>query len=438
MRRTLVLGLLLLAAPAVAQEPPIDLAEAARAFEAARAAAAADGGRLWGVELYGPVFLVDRATHFVAADRADAEGQLEERDGVWVGTLPESMNPANTAIDWAGRRWTMVVWPLPSLPLARNRLLVHELFHRVQDEIGLPAGNPSNAHLDTMEGRIALRLEMRALARGLIHEGEARRAAVGDALAFRARRRADAPAAAAGEEDALERNEGMAEYTGLVLSGLPAAVLADRAAVALDQREGSDTPSRAFAYATGPAYGVLLDQAEPGWRPKLVDGASLSDLLASAYGMDPRAAWDPDADGAGRLDPYGGQRLIAMETEREATRQKRLVELRARFLTGPTLRMTPGARFSFSFDPNAAVTLDDVGTVYDPVRVTDEWGILEAESGGALLTRNAGGLVTGVLVPVRPGEAGPPLEGEGWVLHLAEGWEVAPDGDGWIVRPVRP
>jgi hypothetical protein len=57
---------------------------------------------------------------------------------------------------------------------------------------------------------------MRALAEALSHDGDGRRAAIRDALDFRARRRALFPGAAE-EEDALERNEGMAEYTGLVL-----------------------------------------------------------------------------------------------------------------------------------------------------------------------------------------------------------------------------
>ncbi|MGH7559374.1 MAG: hypothetical protein ACREMD_16645, partial [Gemmatimonadota bacterium] len=130
------------------------------------------------------------------------------------------------------------------------------------------------------------------------------------------------------------------------------------------------------------------------------------------------------------------ERLIALEAARESQRQQRLAEFRARFLDGPTLRMTPGADFRFSFDPNAAVSLDEVGTVYEPVRVVDAWGILEAES--ALLTRSAEGQITGVVVAAPAGADGPPTEGEGWTLALEEGWEIVSDegpGD-WIVREI--
>lgn len=428
-RVLLALAPLFLPTAVLAQEVAIDLEEARRAFDAARQASEEDAGRLWGTPLYGPIFLVDRVTRSVAADRADTEGVLAERDGVWVGTFPETMIAANSAIEWAGRRWTMVLWPTPSIPHERNRLLLHEMFHRAQEHVGLAAENPTNAHLDTKDGRIWLRLEMRALARALTHEGAERRAAVEDALAFRDRRRSLFTEGAA-QENALERNEGMAEYTGLVLSGLPRAVLADRAAVALEEREGSSSLSRSFAYATGPAYGVLLDAEDPAWRRVLVDGASLGDLLAEAYDIMPTAR-----PVEARLEPYGGPRLIALESTRETQRQEQLAELRARFLEGPILRMTPGAEFRFSFDPNTAVSLDETGTVYEPVRVIDAWGVLEAES--ALLTRNVEGLITGVVVAA-PAAASPPTEGEDWRLDLAEGWEIAPGGrtGEWIVRKI--
>jgi hypothetical protein len=425
-----IVALLSVAVTALAQEPAIDLAEAGRAFESAKAASVLDAGRLWGIEMYGPIFLVDPETRSVAADRADPQGDLTARDGVWTGTLPESISPANTAIEWAGLEWTMVLWPPPTIPHARNRLLLHEMFHRVQDEIGLAANNPLNAHLDTRDGRIWMRLEMRALAEALSREGDGRRAAIRDALDFRARRRALFPAAGS-DEDALERNEGMAEYTGLVLGGLPPAALAHRAAVGLEQQESRETFSRSFAYATGPAYGVLLDAAERPWRDALVAGATLAELLDAAYATE---ASRVPADG--RVAWYNGERVIAIETAREEVRLARDAELRGRFVDGPVLLMEPGSEFSFSFDPNDAVNLEGIGTVYGTTRVVDGWGVLEVESGGGLFRRNEEGWITGVVVPVPSDPASPPSAGDGWALELAPGWEIVPGdrpGD-WAVR----
>ncbi len=71
--------------------------------------------------------------------------------------------------------------------------------------------------------------------------------------------------------------------------------------------------------------------------------------------------------------------------------------------------------------------------------MTDVWGILEVDSGGALFLRNPEGLFSGLIVPVPAGVSGPPTAGDGWRLDLAEGWELAPgnrQGD-WVVRESR-
>jgi hypothetical protein len=45
----------------------------------------------------------------------------------------------------------MVQWPLPEHSLPRRRLLAHELYHRLQDDLDLPGNSPQNPQLDTLE-----------------------------------------------------------------------------------------------------------------------------------------------------------------------------------------------------------------------------------------------------------------------------------------------
>ena len=54
----------------------LPLAEVARAFAALEEASARDDGALWGVEVAGPVLIVDPLTRRVAANQADAGGEL--------------------------------------------------------------------------------------------------------------------------------------------------------------------------------------------------------------------------------------------------------------------------------------------------------------------------------------------------------------------------
>src|SRR3954468_12580230 len=170
-------------------------------FDELRAMCARDAGRMWGVRICGPTMIVDRQTRAVAANEAAP------------ATLPKGIGIANMAVDWNGARWTMVMGPLPEDAFARRMLLAHESFHRVQAKLGFPSTGPSNAHLDSVDGRYWLQLEWRALAKAL--RGD--RQAVRDALAFRAKRRA-LIAAAANDERELEMHEGLAEYTGVAFA----------------------------------------------------------------------------------------------------------------------------------------------------------------------------------------------------------------------------
>src|SRR5262245_34632331 len=162
--------------------PAIDPTKASAYFTEARRLSDADAGKLWGVRLDGPILLADPATHCVVANIADADKKLESQGNVYIGKLPSSIAPSNTSLDWSGTKWTMIVWPLPSDEQDRASLMMHECFHRIQDRIGLRATDPSNAHLDTLEGRVWLQLEWRALAKALDADRDARRAAVRDAL----------------------------------------------------------------------------------------------------------------------------------------------------------------------------------------------------------------------------------------------------------------
>src|SRR3954454_10406766 len=211
---TVAMLALFLPTEAVAQHA-IDLVKPAQYFGEAKVASDADAGALWGVRLYGPMMFADPRSRAVVANQADAEGKLKREGDVWTGTLPPNVGIANTATNWAGVRWTMIMWgALGQFRQDRVRLMMHECFHRVQDGIGLPAVDAVNNHLDTMDGRIWLQLEWRALDRALRTSGVERKQALANALAFRDHRR-QLIASAAKAESALERNEGLAEYTGV-------------------------------------------------------------------------------------------------------------------------------------------------------------------------------------------------------------------------------
>jgi hypothetical protein len=372
-----VFGLLamLLAGPAIAGG--IDPAAAKKAFAERQAICDADQGKLWAHALCGPMMFVEDASHHLVANQQGQSTLLTPQDGLFFGELPMEIPVANTATDWDGVHWTMVEWPLPEERKERDALLMHESWHRIQTEIGLPMRSPVVAHLSPAFGRIALRLEWRALAAALrTSDPVARKEAVRDALIFRKWRRG-AIKGAAEAENQLELNEGLAEYTGRKLSGQDAAAIASL----LDRSEHKSSFVRSFAYASGPAYGYLLDLAAPDWRTKLNDHADLGALLAKAYTV----TIPPDAvraaSAAGKR--YGYDALAKEEHEAEHHRNEQAKYWTAQLIKGPVLRL-PLAKMQVRFDPNTLFPLPPHGTVYPTIEISDEWGSLKAVSGALI------------------------------------------------------
>jgi hypothetical protein len=406
----------------------LDAAAGARVAKEARALCTKDGGKLWGTSLCGPLLLVERSTRKVVANQPDAEGRLSPLSGVYVGTLPPEVGIGNTATQWAGVRWTMLLWPLSEDKEARARLLMHESWHRVQDGLGLPMNMPGNAHLDTADGRWLLQLEWRALSAALKARGAARREAVEDALLFRSRRRALFPQAAA-EERALELNEGLAEYTGVVLSAKSPEAAARQG---LERAARQQSFVRSFAYGSGPAYGVLLDALAKGWRKGLTPEVDLGEKLITALGL-PKVLMDEEAV-VEAARAYDGPALREAEDTLARARAERDAKARRRLVEGAVL-VLPLKAMQLQFDPRRVFPLGEHGSVYGTLTVLDTWGKLQAD-GGALMAPD----FRSVRVPAPAQAAGQELQGEGWTLSLQPGWKLAPGtrpGD-WVVEPSAP
>src|SRR5215213_9608451 len=169
------------AASTAGQNVSPDAAAAGLYFAEARALCVRDGGRLWGRSLCGPMMFADPSTRAVVASEPDGEGVLQRKGDVYVGKLPPNVNVANTAIEWAGVKWMMVMsTAIPADRYRRGCLLMHELWHRRQAELGFPASGAADDHLDSRDGRVWLQLEWRAPALALAARGgEAGRALEG-------------------------------------------------------------------------------------------------------------------------------------------------------------------------------------------------------------------------------------------------------------------
>lgn len=386
------------------------------ANDALRDICRADDGELWGVSLCGPLLIVEPELRTVWASEPVAEGALEKASGGWIGVLPDGVPVANTSVEWAGQRWIMVLSPLPHDREKLQVLISHEAWHRIQASIGYPALASNAKHLDQERGRLFLRLEMRALRRALASSGIERANAAKDAILFRTMRFAEYPNAA-NEEIALDRNEGLASYTGVRLGVGSRAT--EYAARLLDEYDAHEAFTRAYAYATGPAYGLLLDAIRPDWRRNLGEQAP-ADLLTQAYPVSVE-----ESGLAGIMAQYGGEQLALEERARTQSRIARLTELKRAYAEDARV-ILPLAQMQMEFDPSRVTPIEDLGSVYETLTVRDAWGEFKS-SQGAMISEDFTKLIA--LEPASDGMSGP-----GWKLRLNEGYRLTPPDESGVRR----
>jgi len=217
-------------------------------------------------------------------------------------------------------------------------------------------------------------------------------------------------------------NEGVAEYTG-VRVGLPTA--AERTAYALRDLEffvQAPTFVRSFAYATGPAWGLLLDQANPAWRDQLAaamkngNPRSLDQMLQTALRLP-----EPAADTVKAREADYDTTLRPRELARDQAKQAHLAQLKARLVDGPVLRLPlAGHHASYQFNPQTLEAFGSTGVVYPTMKLSADWGALSVEQ-GALLDK-----AMSVAAVTAAGASVDHLQGPGWRLSLNQGWVVAP------------
>jgi hypothetical protein len=413
----------LLGGPASGQQ--IDSARALSALRDAAAACTADTGRLWGKSLCGPIALVDRSTRLVIANDTVAGARWLPYAGAYLTTLPARQFIANTAFPWGGRQWTMVALPLPDDRFARTALVMHEVFHREQPALGMSQVDALNNHLDFSPGRTWLRLELRALADAIraTDPAQARRHAE-SALLFRARRRSAYPGSDS-TEASLEIQEGLPEYTGQRLAMLLAGEGVSRVADFVSGYALRSSFVRSFAYATGPALGVLLDAVAPDWRARVRTRRDLSGLLADA--LEFTAPRDLDRAARARAPAYGLAAIDSAERARDAARARTLAEYRARLSDGPTITFRQARdSLSWGYDPNSLIALDLAHVVYPWGSFTAAWGSLNVESNGVLVRNDLSVIQVG-LRGAPPGPETRQWTGSGWTVTLNPGWTFAPD-----------
>ena len=385
-----------------------------------------DGGSLWRRSLCGPIALVDRQTRLVIANDTVAGKHFLRLADAYVTTLPGNQYVANTSFPWGGRTWTMVALPLPKDRYARVSLVMHEVFHREQEALGLRQPDALNNQLDMRPGRTWLRLEYRALARALeaLPDLKGARHHAESALLFRAQRRSLYHGSDS-LEATLEIQEGLPEYTGQRLAMQLTSEGPARVAKYVRDYETTPTFVRSFAYGTGPALGVLLDQFDPDWRDSIRVNRDMGALLAKAIDLKlPRSL---AAFGRARAQEYGWAEVDRTEAARDSARAPAMASYRARLGDGAvvTLRQSKDS-LAWSYDPTELIGFDLQSTVYPSGNFSAPWGKLTVDHGGVLVQNDFSQIRIAAPAAPAAGNANE-INGDGWTLVLNPGWSLRAD-----------
>jgi len=368
---------------------------------------------LWNIDLYGPILLVNPETRIVWSNFPDSTGILIQDGEIYSGILPRNINIANTAINWGGLSWAMIMLPLPENKQERLDLLSHELFHRSQPVIGFKMNNTANNHLDQKEGRVYLRLEIEALRQALVAKSisEVNRH-LADALYFRNHRYSVFQNAKA-NENSLELNEGLATYTGVFMSGRDNKQMEAYFENQIIGFQNYPTFVRSFAYLTIPLYGIILSKSDKYWNRQIDNNTNLTDFFIKSFKLQ-----IPENLEVESLNQYGFSKIDSVETKREEKIKQLIAEYKIKFIEQPHLEIR-FEKMSVSFDPRNIMPVDGYGTVYPTLRVSDNWGILTV-SDGALLGTNWDKITVSEPTSINTER----VVGNGWTIDLAKGYFV--------------
>ena len=334
----------------------------------------ADGGALWRQHLFGPTIFVDPNTRSVVANKQNKANSFVQKGDLFCGQLPEETNLANTSLDYCGERWTCVMWDKGRDAISTTHLLIHESWHRIQNEIGIPPITSQNQHLDVMEGALLMKLELMILEDLLIEKGSIDQH-LHDALMVRKYRQTKFPD---GNEKHFECHEGLAEYTAYKLLPIDEKYKKGVIAAAIKKGLDADGYCNSFAYLTGPAYGFVLDDMMPNWRDSIRIGMTMQDLLMSRINL-PESVDEEDV--INLAETYQATEFLQSEGNRLEAQILIDAAIKDRFTTSKWL-MIPNNGINFTFNPNEhLVKYDSIGTIYQTMRLSGDFGTIETDNG---------------------------------------------------------
>jgi len=395
-----------------------------------------DNGTVWGIPLHAPILFYDTETRELVANRPDPDGILEKLGGVYLGVLPDDLTIFDGVVSYSylgGERWIMVPWiSVEGYDTAYNlRTLSHKAFHWHQPAFLGEYRGYNNSHMNEIDARKSIRMEINALIFALRMEEDARLAAIRDALAIRAeRRRAFGKET---DENAFELSEGLAQYVEISLElereeSINDVQLNEFLRSMVDGMAKGDALEHGYGYLSGALYAFLLKEADSSWMQAVHGDSDLGVMLKDAVGITTLPPVD-EID----LERYGYTLINVSENEWATTREKMMEQIKDSLASDPVLKfffehvVVDGATIQGQW-----FTFPDFGAVSrgNP-QLIGNFGRLTVTNGDLILNEIEGAWMI-VAHDIEFDEQR--ISGRNWLLELNDGYEVQHEGNAYIVK----
>jgi hypothetical protein len=392
---------------------------------------AKDNGKLWGKNLYGPLMFIDRASRNIFANQPDKEGLLKEKDGIYTGSYPRELLVNNAPVTYGGVLFAMVSLPYEEDDYRIKTRALRSLFHRFQNLEGITSSSYNTDNMDEKEARLWIKLEWKALQRAINADGEERQIAIRDALIFKGSNR-ELYHKYADDENRFETYEGLATFTySLLCSDSPEETKA-RLFENLDRIYSMQSYSRSYGFIHGALYAYLLYDKGFDFSIVRTDSFNLGNAVKELYNIELPAVCR-DVAGSLALN-YDIEAINKEEEKRLSDIKERIHKQISTFTERPVVFLELESPY-FDFEPEDINPLDTLGTLYNSIRVSDNWGKLTVENIGCLVSNN----YTYLRITSRGlKENRNHISGEGWELILNDDWELVEVNQNYFVRKLRP
>jgi hypothetical protein len=405
--------------------------KASRCFKDIEEICKRDNGKLWGKNLYGPIMFVERVTRRIITNQPDNEGLLKSKDGVFTGIYPKELVLSNAPVKFGGTQFAMVPLPAEEDEYRIKTRAIHSLFHLFQENDGVIASTFNSTNMDEKEARLWIKLEWKALRKAINTNGEDRQLAIRDALIFRGSNR-ELYHKYAADENRFETYEGLTTFTYTLLCANSPEEFKSRLFENLDRIYSMQSYARSYGFIHGALYASLLYDRGYDLKKIKSDSFDLGNAVKELYNIDLPVIC---RDVAGSLAVNYDIESVNKEEEKRDTDIKESIHSQISIFTEKPVVFLELESPYFDFEPEDIHSLDTLGTLYNSMRVSDNWGKLTVDKGGCLVSNN----LKFIRITAKAFKADKNhISGDGWHLILNSEWELVPVDQNYFVKKLIP